>query len=386
MKLQYLRRSIEWVQLLEFLGKSIISGKPDIEALRESFKFKERVESISGFEKKFEELVDACNIQRLVVFIDDLDRCKMEATFDILEATKLLLNSKDCVYVLGLDYRRICDAISVVVGKGSEEYLDKIIQLPFHIPRRTEEDMKIYLRYLFALRYLEEERVREFATAIKKIKGNIDDEFPKLLKNYVKEISMDEYKAISKHDLLIIKENNFNPRKIKRFLNIYELRCSLSKVLYLDLEYEYVIKFLLLQIKFSDFYRDLENQSEILNEINRLKQIDNEVELKRALEKSKSSKKILKKHYSNEELLHFLGEVNFGDVDPRPYLRIAETARVEVVLGDSLERIFSQMEGRISKREFRRRVREKIEEFGGLLSEKGAAIIVATDLGIDLKL
>lgn len=51
----------------------------------------------------------------------------------------------------------------------------------------------------------------------------------------------------------------------------------------------------------------------------------------------------------------------------------------------NVEQIFSQLEGKIAKEEFRQMIKEKIDEFGGLLSEEGAALIVATDLGVDLQ-
>ncbi|MBU7023600.1 MAG: hypothetical protein HXS40_05480, partial [Theionarchaea archaeon] len=52
----------------------------------------------------------------------------------------------------------------------------------------------------------------------------------------------------------------------------------------------------------------------------------------------------------------------------------------------NIDQIFSQLEGKIAKDELDQKIREKIDEFGGLLSEEGAALIVAADFGIDLKL
>ncbi len=49
------------------------------------------------------------------------------------------------------------------------------------------------------------------------------------------------------------------------------------------------------------------------------------------------------------------------------------------------EQIFSKVEGKIAKEEFQQQIKEKIDEFGGLLSEEGAALIVAADLGVDLR-
>ena len=41
---------------------------------------------------------------RLVVFIDDLDRCTPDKVPEVLEAIKLFTTTPRCVYVLGLDH------------------------------------------------------------------------------------------------------------------------------------------------------------------------------------------------------------------------------------------------------------------------------------------
>jgi hypothetical protein len=53
---------------------------------------------------------------------------------------------------------------------------------------------------------------------------------------------------------------------------------------------------------------------------------------------------LLEKHYSSKELLRFLGDMSFKYIDPRPYLRIAETARVEtIVIGKKEERVVGNL-------------------------------------------
>lgn len=336
LRLEELINSIEWMNFLKFVSKSLISGIPDINGLKESVKFSKKTETILGFEEKFEKLVDSYDIERLVVFIDDLDRCKMDATIDILEAIKLLLNSKKCVYILGLDYQRVLDAVSGRFVESSrkvaEDYLDKIIQLSFYIPRRTEMNMRLYLRYLFALEYVGEENLRRFSVDIRKIEKNIDKKFTRILSNYTENFSIDQYEALIEHEKIIIWENEFNPRKLKRFLNAYEMGRSLSKTLKLNLKTEYLIKFLLLQTKFTDFYQELERYPELLYQMKELIPLSED-----DIEKELENSKLLKKYYS-EELLRFLRDVAFEDVDPRPYLRIAQAPESEIVLGEE-ERI-----------------------------------------------
>lgn len=81
---------------------------------------------------------------RLVLFIDDLDRCTHKKAVEVLQAIMLLLADEDgapFVIFLGIDARVVVKAIEENYGKvlvdagiTGYEYLDKIIQIPFTIP------------------------------------------------------------------------------------------------------------------------------------------------------------------------------------------------------------------------------------------------------------
>lgn len=91
----------------------------------------------------FQEAVDKSLINseadRVVVFVDDLDRLQPERAVELLEIMKLFLDCKNCVFVLAVDYevvtvgirRKFGDDIDVTKGKS---FFDKIIQLPFKMP------------------------------------------------------------------------------------------------------------------------------------------------------------------------------------------------------------------------------------------------------------
>ncbi|MGD2248475.1 MAG: RecQ family ATP-dependent DNA helicase [Candidatus Methanofastidiosia archaeon] len=51
-----------------------------------------------------------------------------------------------------------------------------------------------------------------------------------------------------------------------------------------------------------------------------------------------------------------------------------------------VQQIYSQLKGKITKEEFQQKIKEKVDEFNGLLSEEGAAIMVAADLEVDLQI
>ncbi|GAP17260.1 P-loop NTPase fold protein [Levilinea saccharolytica] len=86
------------------------------------------------------------NDGRLVVFVDDLDRCLPEKAIEVLEAIKLFLDVPGTVFVLGMDREVVRRGIEAHYGallKTSSEdempingdvYLQKIIQIPFNLP------------------------------------------------------------------------------------------------------------------------------------------------------------------------------------------------------------------------------------------------------------
>jgi hypothetical protein len=53
------------------------------------------------------------NDGRLVVFVDDLDRCLPEKAIEVLEAIKFFLGAPGCVFVLGLDQDVIARGIEM---------------------------------------------------------------------------------------------------------------------------------------------------------------------------------------------------------------------------------------------------------------------------------
>ena len=75
--------------------------------------------------------------RRIVVFIDDLDRCSEEQIVHLLEAIKLYLQTSYCVFVVGMDSLAARRAVSKVLGQGGEisrEYLEKLFQTTLHVP------------------------------------------------------------------------------------------------------------------------------------------------------------------------------------------------------------------------------------------------------------
>jgi formylglycine-generating enzyme required for sulfatase activity len=132
---------------------------------RESAKIHiDQIEFLEQFYERFAKLIDTYVIskeRRLVVFVDDLDRCLPEKAIEVLEAIKLFVDVPGCIFVLGLDPDVITRGIEIKYRDFNKSqdaqinnpingarYLEKIIQLPFQIPLIDPGGMETFIRSL----------------------------------------------------------------------------------------------------------------------------------------------------------------------------------------------------------------------------------------------
>ena len=93
---------------------------------------------------------------RIVLYIDDLDRCPPDKVVEVLESVQLLLNTDIFVVVLAIDDRYIGRALEQtyrgVLKRGGTpsgvDYIEKIIQLPYRMRPISKEVAESYLKSL----------------------------------------------------------------------------------------------------------------------------------------------------------------------------------------------------------------------------------------------
>lgn len=157
----------EFVKKVQALGAEALTDEATDAIQRERTKIQiEQVRFLEQFQVKFRHLVEqhvSNSGKRLVVFVDDLDRCLPEKAIEVLEAIKLFLDAENCIFVLGLDQEVIARGIEMKYkefgakqdddGQGhftieGMRYLEKIIQLPFQIPPVEPTDMSNFVHGL----------------------------------------------------------------------------------------------------------------------------------------------------------------------------------------------------------------------------------------------
>ena len=78
--------------------------------------YDEQVSELMQLQDRFADIVQKFqkqeNLHCLLVFVDDLDRCTPDKIADLLEAIKMFASVKYCVFVLGIDYDIVLDAVA----------------------------------------------------------------------------------------------------------------------------------------------------------------------------------------------------------------------------------------------------------------------------------
>jgi len=206
-------------------------------------------------------------IERIVLYIDDLDRCSEERVVEVLEAVNLLMAFPLFVVVVGVDHRWVKNALIKkyhlqFTGKHNDlaideitkidpsNYLEKIFQIPFHLKTASSLSVKNMIENLSRPKKVQKENensnetqknnVKRFSNSFETQEGtepslilggttkttNIDPQIGDL-DVIIPAKSIDEYVELSELEIESMKELTElignNPRAIKRFVNIYKI-------------------------------------------------------------------------------------------------------------------------------------------------------------------
>jgi hypothetical protein len=134
------------------LANQVISQQTGIDikgAVNSSLSTKAKAE-IAEIKELISELIsdlinDSANsYEKVVFFVDDLDRIPPADAVEVLESLKNLFDIPHCVFVLAIDYEIVVKGLESKFGKKTEEnerefrsFFDKIIQVPFSMPTGT---------------------------------------------------------------------------------------------------------------------------------------------------------------------------------------------------------------------------------------------------------
>lgn len=206
-------------------GLSVTAKLPGVDAMWEPGKTiaalkaddRDGTEPLSFYHAGFVMLRDAIRefsaggARRVVVFVDDLDRCLPANALEVLESMKLFFDVEGFVFVVGLDREIAERAVALKYGKASDEpegqpavsgtdYVKKIFQVPFVLPPISTDQLQEYLTTVADNSHLRPEQLADFNDNVRR------------------------------HLRYLTAEESVNPREVKRLINTYTLQLKMLSV------------------------------------------------------------------------------------------------------------------------------------------------------------
>ena len=167
---------IEKEDVKKVIDKLILNENKDIAAAISDLK--------EEFEKCIKKSLKIHQKDRIVFFIDDLDRLEPRKAVELLEVMKLFFDVENCIFVLAIDYDVVIKGVTDKYGRfykdekenleKGKSFFDKIIQVPFKMPV-GKYDIKKYVKQCFAdigVPCNNEEELRKYVELINCSVGN----------------------------------------------------------------------------------------------------------------------------------------------------------------------------------------------------------------------
>lgn len=194
------------------------------------------VAAFAELDAAFQELADG-GVSRVVVFVDDLDRCLPGNALQVLESMKLFFDLQGFVFVVGLDEDVVERAIRAKfvadgyqpAGTGAQttvgtdqlprlgrEYIKKIFQVPYSLPPMLPQQLDDLLRSMYKDAGIDGAQLAELKNRVHPYLG---------------------YVAV---------DRRVNPREVKRFINAYTLQVMVRP----DLDPDTVLALLTLSFRY----------------------------------------------------------------------------------------------------------------------------------------
>ncbi|MGV9764748.1 KAP family P-loop NTPase fold protein [Micromonospora tulbaghiae] len=219
---------------------------------------------LEQFRGEFEALMESpglAGVERVVVLVDDLDRCLPDTVVETLEAIRLFLAVPKMAFVIAADEDRVADAIrdrfpapsrapdsadEFLPEEPASLYLHKIVQTTVPIPALSRFDTEAYLILLQLLHVTEREELRSYTRHCddqRRIGGALDD----LGTVITGRVITDQMAFAARLTPILYEKLRGNPRRIKRFLNDLRVRQAVAAHRGITLDEEVVAKLMVLE-------------------------------------------------------------------------------------------------------------------------------------------
>lgn len=313
---------------------------------------------IHKFREEFSELLSEAKIDRLIVVVDDLDRCLPKTSIETLEAIRLFLFVPGAAFVIAADEAMIEYAVKkhfpdLPLSQGpasyAQNYLEKLIQVPFRLPPLGYVETRTYITLLMSQTKLGagDENFLKLRGLAKEVLRRpwVDDgfsreEIAKALGAVPPEVE-DALNLANQISAMLTDGARGNPRQIKRFLNAMTLRLAIAERRGIadEIKFPILAKLMLAERFDPDLYSKIARETNVDGKSSTLR----DFEAKNSMPKGDKQKPRAKTVTSVKTKMpaptedETLGEWSkrwmrlkpeLGDTDLRPYLFISRDRKV----------------------------------------------------------
>jgi hypothetical protein len=269
--LKKLKNRVDWSKAIQVAAKASLAFQlPSVDDLTSLIKIEDAASDesesrgLAEFQAEFRELMgskELAHLARVVVLVDDLDRCLYSTVVDTLETIRLFLAVPKMAFVIAADGRRVADALRDRFPNGptneqgpdgqpehpADLYLHKIVQTTVPLPALSRFDTETYIVLLQLKARLIADQLGPYVTrcaALRREAGVLDD-LPGV------DTSVDissELTLASRLTPILYEKLRGNPRRIKRFLNDMRVRQSIAARRGISLNADIVAKLMVLEV------------------------------------------------------------------------------------------------------------------------------------------
>lgn len=249
----------------------------------------DKAESSEQFESLFKELVEVAGKKRIVVFVDELDRCAPGDVVATLDAVRTFLGADKCVFVVAADRQAVeealnkklkqatpADPVNPYYSSGSA-YLDKVFQYQVLVPPLLQASVT---RYAVDL-------VKDLPGVWQELGDRLDLTVSILVPSHVR-----------------------SPRRVKNLLNAFALTYRLAEARQKDgrlhgdmaLRSDEIARMVCLRIEFPLFARDLLLDARLPEHVLRLHKGESEEDVWKRYPHATAQVRALAKGFAEREL------------------------------------------------------------------------------------
>ncbi|MDQ1033451.1 hypothetical protein QF035_011033 [Streptomyces umbrinus] len=245
---------VSWSRVAVSLSKgSLVAQSADlVEAPTPRSKSDPR--SLAGFRKEFASLLkDLTQLKRLVVLVDDLDRCLPDAVMATLEAIKLFLSVEKVAFVLAADQDMVRESIAAsldATGRSerfAHRYLEKIVQVPLSLPRIGADEAATFITLLLSAHECSLEHYTRLVEHAQQRRAAGQSPVLSDLQNLPWQPDGASLALADRLATGLSADRSGSPRSIKRFLNAFALRTRIAESQGISIDPSVIVKLMLLE-------------------------------------------------------------------------------------------------------------------------------------------